>query len=190
MRSTTARERLRDDIDACGYFPDFIEDSVLLALGDEEVVAHLVHVEATFQRDEVHRHLTVLVLTPSRLLINHTDETDEVAGTPAGAASTTESIRLPHLNAVALTRVVTKPERFGRGAAVVETWLQVGWGTVSRVDLEPASCSDPTCEADHGYSGEITSDDLIVRVSAAADGAERVEQLIGFASALQRATGR
>ena len=75
-----------------------------------------------------------------------------------------------------------------RGRAdVSETWLTVGWGAVRRLDLEQASCSDPACEADHGYTGALVGDDLTVRMSAAADGADRVDRLTRFSSALQRA---
>ncbi|WP_343050090.1 DUF5998 family protein [Nocardioides ungokensis] len=52
--------------------------------------------------------------------------------------------------------------------------MTIGWGGVSRVDLEPAGCSDPECEADHGYTGVLASDDFSIRVSAAADGADAV----------------
>jgi hypothetical protein len=62
----------------------------------------------------------------------------------------------------------------------------VGWGAVRRIDLEQASCSDPQCEADHGYTGALVGDDLTVRMSVAADGAERVARLVRFASSLQQ----
>ena len=68
-----------------------------------------------------------------------------------------------------------------------ETWLAVGWGAVRRIDVEPATCSDPQCEADHGYTGTLVGDDLTVRMSAAADGPDRVARLVRFASSLQRA---
>jgi hypothetical protein len=68
--------------------------------------------------------------------------------------------------------------------------LTIGWGGVSRIDLEPAACSDPNCDADHGYTGTLSADDMSLRVSAAADGPEIVSQLLDFASALSAATGR
>jgi hypothetical protein len=87
-----------------------------------------------------------------------------------------------------LTRVVARPAEYRTGSAdVTETWLSVGWGAVRRVDLELASCSDPQCEADHGYTGTMVGDDLTVRMSAAADGRDRVARLVSFATALQRA---
>jgi Family of unknown function (DUF5998) len=58
------------------------------------------------------------------------------------------------------------------------------------VELEPAHCGDETCEADHGYLGTITADDLTLRISEAADGAEAVSQALSFVSALSDATAR
>jgi len=55
-----------------------------------------------------------------------------------------------------------------------------------RIDVEPATCSDPQCEADHGFTGALVGDDLTVRMAAAADGPDRVGRLVRFASSLQR----
>ena len=66
--------------------------------------------------------------------------------------------------------------------------LTIGWGAVARVDLEPAGCADPDCDADHGYPGLLTSDDFSLRVSAAAEGPEAVANLLGFADALSART--
>src|SRR4029077_19279870 len=93
----------------------------------------------------IHRHVTVLALTPSRLVIGHTD--DQPAEPPAPgiyAASSTESVALTKINTVALTRVVTQPEAYRAGSEdVFETWLAVGWGAVRRIDGEPATWRRP-----------------------------------------------
>ena len=189
MRSGSTRRDLRSDIDACGYFPELVEDAITMAVADEELLDFVVHHEPTFNHDEIHRHITVLALTPTRLVVGHTD--DQPAEPPASgiyAASSTESIALTRVNAVALTRVVRAPESYRTGTSDVdETWLSVGWGAVRRIDLEPATCGDPACEADHGLTGTLVGDDLTVRMSAAADGADRVARLVRFSSALQRA---
>ncbi|MFT4109585.1 DUF5998 family protein [Propionicimonas sp.] len=180
---------LRAEIHACGYFPELVCDAVSLALGPEEPVAHLVHHEATFNREEIQRHLSVLVLTASRLIVAHTDENED-PGEPAQALTTTESVGLREVNSVALSQVVAHPERYGsRRTEVSEAWLTITWGTMRRIDLEPAHCADPECEADHGLTGMLAGDDLTVRISAAGDGETKVSQLISFASALQLATG-
>ena len=189
MNSLALPADLRRDIDACGYFPDLIAETIALATAGEPVLHHVVHHEATFARDEIQRHLSVLVLTPTRLIVGHTDESD-APGEAGQAISTTESVGLNRISSVALTRVVAHPERHGRGrSADTETWLSVGWGTATRVELEPAHCGDPECDADHGYSGTIAADDLTVRMSVAADGPDNVARLVSFATALQLASG-
>ncbi len=189
MRLGATRKDLRTEIDACGYFPELVEDAIMIAVADEELLDFVVHHEPTFNHDEIHRHVTVLALTPSRLIVGHTD--DQPAEPPATgiyAASSTESVSLSRINTVVLTRVVNSPETYRTGSTDVnETWLSVGWGAVRRVDLEPATCADPQCEADHGYTGALVGDDLTVRMSAAADGPDRVARLVRFSSSLQRA---
>jgi Family of unknown function (DUF5998) len=190
MRLGSTRKELRAEIDACGYFPELVEDAILIALADEELVDFVVHHEPTFNQNEIHRHVTVLALTPSRLIVGHTDDHPaEEPMTGTFAAASTESVPLSKIDTVVLTRVVGQPEEYRAGSSEVnETWLSVGWGAVRRVDLELATCSDPQCEADHGYTGTLVGDDLTVRMSAAADGADRVARLVSFSISLQRAT--
>ena len=69
MRQSTTDERdhspeLRDAIQHTGYYPDVVADGVLGAVAGEQVVSFYVHHEPTFEREEVRRHLTVVVLTP------------------------------------------------------------------------------------------------------------------------------
>jgi hypothetical protein len=66
--------------------------------------------------------------------------------------------------------------------------LTIGWGGVGRIDLEPAGCGDPQCDADHGYTGVLASDDFSLRVSAAADGSDAVGGLLDFAASLSAAS--
>lgn len=180
---------LIEEIRGCGYFPELIADSIGLACGSEPAQGYLVHHEATFNHDEIQRHLSVLVLTPTRLLVGHTDE-NAAPGEPVQALTTTESVPLGKINSVALSQIVANPESYGtQRASVVETWLTLGWGMVRRIELEPAHCGDPNCDADHGYSGDLAGDDFTVRISAAADGDAKVREVIAFATALQAATG-
>ncbi|ETJ97776.1 DUF5998 family protein [Propionimicrobium lymphophilum] len=183
---------LREAIVGRGFFPSLILESVYSSLGDEAIAEFLVHYEPTFAHDSLGRHMTVLVLTPSRLLCCHTDEVaDEARG--ISATSSVDSVPLRDLGAVTLTRVVNQrmrpdasqhPEMFA--PHLVETWLTLGWRTTRRIDLEPAGCSDPACEADHGYTGVSSSEDMVIRMSPAADGQEEVERLVHFATQLQR----
>jgi hypothetical protein len=188
MRLDATRRDLRTEIESAGYFPDLVEDAIVLAVGDEDLLDFVVHHEPTFNHDEIHRHVTILAMTPTRLIVGHTDDHPaEPPSTGTFAAASTESVALGKVNTVVLTRVVSQPEDYRTGSdAVNETWLSVGWGAVRRIDLEQATCSDPECDADHGFTGALVGDDLTVRVSAAIDGPDRVARLVRFASALQR----
>jgi hypothetical protein len=183
---------LREAIDRSGYYPDLVADAVESALGKEQVDAYVVHHEATFDPAmEVRRHVTVLVLSPTRLLVCHTDEHPAVEGVSASHASTTtEAVLLRRIQSVAVTRVVPDPASYVPGVPPTEVTLTIGWGAISHIDLEPAACGDENCEADHGYTGAVTADDLSLRVSEAADGPEAVTHVLAFAKALSEATAR
>lgn len=192
MRRTLIDEQdrsgdLRVAIDRTGYYPEVVADAVSGAIAGEQVVSFLVHHEPTFERDEVRRHLTVAVLTPSRLVLAHTDEYagDDLLPEPYTSTST-EAIALSTVRSVVVTRMVTNPTQGPSSPA--EAVLTIGWGGVGRIDLEPASCTDPECEADHGYTGVLASDDFSLRVSAAADGADAVSRLLAFAESLSART--
>jgi hypothetical protein len=188
------RHDLRVAIEKSGYYPDVVWDAVSSALAHEQVVSFLVHHEPTIdERDEVRRHVTVMVVTSSRLIIGHTDEhaPDDLLPAPY-TSSSTEAVTLSAVRSVVVNRMVANPASYtGRAASepgADEAVLTIGWGAVGRVDLEPAGCSDPDCEADHGYTGLIASDDFSLRVSAAAEGPEAVANLLGFADALSART--
>lgn len=183
---TALPTKLRAAIVASGYFPEFVATTVGQAVGDEEVVDALVHHEATFSSTELHRHVTVLVLTPTRFIVAHTDDGEHP--NVQQALTTVETVGLRHIRSVALTQVAANPERFGRGKhGTSETWLVVNWGAVRRQEVEPATCADPDCDADHGWTIQDVADDLTVRISAAADGEDAVANLLRFAAHLQRA---
>src|SRR5690349_16624925 len=116
MGSTSSRRAsgqlaLPDDltsaIEQAGYYPSLVGDVVQAALGGDAVVSHLVHQETTFDHDAVRRHITVLALTSSRLVIAHADDhTDERPGHEDMATATTESVPLSAVRGVMITHVV------------------------------------------------------------------------------------
>ena len=190
MRLTEERDRSRDlrtAIERTGYYPEVVAEAVAGAVAGEQVVSFYVHHEPTFERDEVRRHLSVVVLTPTRLVLAHTDEHagDDLLPEPYTSTST-EAVSLSAVKSVVVTRMTTNPTQGPRPPA--EAVLTIGWGGVSRLDLEPAGCNDPECDADHGYTGVLASDDFSLRVSTAADGAEAVDGLLSFAASLSALT--
>jgi hypothetical protein len=155
------------------------------------VVSHLVHQETTFDQDSVRRHITVLALTATRLVVAHADDhTDERPDHADTATATTECVPLSAVRGVMLTHVVAEPQHYRPGSLGREITLTLGWGAVNRVDLLPATCGDPDCEADHGYEGSISSDDISLRISADAEGEAALQQALGFARELSASIGR
>jgi Family of unknown function (DUF5998) len=178
---------LRKAIDRTGYYPEVVADAVTGAVAGEQVVSYYVHHEPTFEHDEVRRHQSVVVLTPSRLILAHTDEHagDDLLPEPYTSTST-EAVSLTAVKSVVVTRMTANPTAGPQAPA--EAVMTIGWGGVSRVDLEPAGCSDPECDADHGYTGVFASDDFSLRVSTAADGGDAVAGLLSFAASLSART--
>jgi len=192
---------LTKDIERAGYYPALVADVVESAVAGDEVVSHLVHQETTFDHDTVRRHITVLALTPTRLVVAHADdhtgeddlaESEEAApqsAATATATATSECVPLSAVRGVMLTHVVESPATYTPGSLGRELTLTLGWGAVSRVDMIPATCGDPNCEADHGYEGTVTTDDIGLRISADADGEPALAQAMMFARTLSAAIG-
>jgi hypothetical protein len=181
-------------IERSGYYPGLVTDAVSSAVGAEPVVSFVVHHDAHFDPGmEVRRHMTVLALTSTRLVFSHTDEypADETdPDSRAQAETSTEAVRFSRISSVALTRAIPDPASYVPGVTMPsEVVLTIGWNALSHIELEPAHCGDDNCEADHGYTGTVTADDLTLRVSEAADGEAAVRQVLAFAQALSTATG-
>ncbi len=179
---------LTRSITHAGYYPALVCDVVESAVAGDQVVAHLVHQETTFDQDSVMRHVTVLVVTQGRLVIAHADDY-AAPGEPLVATATTETIPLDAVRGVMVTHVVTDPETFTPGTHSRDITLTLGWGAVSRLDLLPAQCADPDCEADHGFEGTLASDDISLRISAAADGEAAVNAALAFSRDLSSRIG-
>jgi Family of unknown function (DUF5998) len=194
MSAVAAQDRsaaLGRAIEQTGYYPEVVWAGIRAAVAGESVVSFLVHHEPTIDGDEVRRHITVVVLTPTRLILAHTDEhaPDDLLPEPYTSTST-EAVALASVTSVVVNRMVANPASVdgSRLPPPAEAVLTIGWGGVSRIDLEPAGCSDPECEADHGYTGVLSSDDFSLRVSAAADGQPAVDALLSFAESLSART--
>jgi hypothetical protein len=197
MRDTriAAGDGMRAAIERSGYYPGLVFDAVSSALGGEPVISYVVTHDALFDTGmEVRRHMTVLALTPTRLVYSHTDESPADAADADSrpqAETSTEAVRFSQISSVAVTRVVADPASYVPGRTTpAEVVLTIGWNVLSHIELEPAHCGDENCDADHGYTGTLTADDLTMRVSEAADGEDAVRQVLEFARALSEATSR
>ncbi len=180
--NSTLPAELIAEIAECGFYPNLVTETAEMGIGGQETLDYLVQHEATFAGRELHRHLTVLIRTARQLVICHVDEGE--GGRPE-ALSTVECVALRAVDSVVVTRSLSDPEQL---TSLSEAWLTIVWGAARRLDLGPAACEDPTCEADHGYTGVLQPDDITVRMSRQADG-ENARRLVAFGLRLQGAVG-
>jgi hypothetical protein len=179
---------LRRQLEAVGYFPQIIGDAVELALAGQAPTAFHVHPDVAFGHGTIGRHLSVLVLTASRLIVAHADDHTPDDGGPAAVAVSTEAIPLGEIKAVSLSHIYAAPEEYQPGTAPAALRLAVSWGVTRMLDAEPVGCPDPDCVADHGISGTITSEDISLSINAEIAGADAALALRDFSLKLSQAT--
>lgn len=165
-----------DRIKQTGFFPRIVESALRRALGGEEPLAQVLRLDADFDRGSMFRHLTCAVVSPSAFIQVHVDELED-----GGAGVSTSIHPLSRLGSIATLEVLADPEL---GGTLSELTLTVDVQGARRLELEPAHCEDPNCEADHGYSAASFPDDLTMRISAAADGPEALEEAETFVEVL------
>ena len=186
---TTAAADLQQDLVRAGFYPQMIQDVLAEAMFARPVLDHYVHLETHFDRTEVHRHITVLVLSDSALFIIHVDDQQlDEHGSEIVAQVSTEMIALKRIASVATSYVFQQPQHYRTGEEVRELTFGLSWNGTTRLDIAPAGCGDPECDADHGATGTAQPEDLVIRVSAEADGQSAVNKARGFAVRLRQAT--
>lgn len=181
-----AGESLTAALERTGFYPLLVGDVVADALDGRAPLTHLVHLETHFERSEVRRHVTVLVLTEDMLVVTHVDEAPlDDTGSRMAAQVSTESVPVTQIATVVLSYVYAQPADYSPGDPVREVTLAIAWSGGQRVDVVPAGCGDPQCEADHGYTGTVAQEDLVLRISAEADGPRAVDDAKHFARLLR-----
>ena len=183
------RGALREAIDRTGYYPEVVSDGVDGAVDGREVDAFYVHHEPTIERDEVRRHVTVVVLTPSRLILAHTDEHagDDLLPQPYTSTSTEAISALRSVKSVVVTRMVANPT-LGGAARCHEAVLTIGWGGVRPPRPGAGRLRRPAVRGRPRLPGVLAADDFSLRVSAAAEGPDAVNSLLEFAQHLSALT--
>jgi hypothetical protein len=189
---------LRAAIGRAGFYPALVASAVTAPLGDEPVTAFLVHHDTAFLDShgdtaaepgmEMLRHITILALTPTRLIHSHTDEYQD-KGDPAApprAETTTGSIPLARLTVTVCQRI-PGPAAYDPATTIpAEVQLTIDWSSRWHAEGGQDHCDDDTCENFHGYL-TLTGDDLALQVSHAAHGPAAITSALTFAAALARA---
>ena len=133
-----------------------LEDVSAILKGYGPIRSYFIRPETVFDQDSVFDSIGVFVLTKSHLIIVISDVTYELS--PTGEfVTTTQVVQLSQIRdfQVVRRRVLDGPERGALGTVQ----LRFRWGAGWAADIRPASCDDPTCEADHGYLAMVSGDD-------------------------------
>lgn len=183
-----AATELNESITRAGFYPELVKAAVADGLLGFEPHAQLVHLETHIDNAEIHRHITVLALAADFLLVAHLDDQQmDEEGDSIVAHVNVETLPVSAVKSVGLSYSYPQPQNYEAGEHPAEVSLSISWTGGQRLDLQPAQCPDPTCTADHGYTGVAASEDIMLRVSAPADGAQAVENARNFAGYLRRA---
>ena len=184
--ANTKGRSLEAALQRSGFYPRLVADVVNDALDGQEPLAHLVHLETHFDRTEVHRHITVLVLTEEMLVITHVDDQQlDEAGEQMVAQVSTESVPVGQIRSVILSYTYAQPQDYKPSDPARELTVSIAWSGGQRLEMGPASCGDPQCDADHGFSGTVVQEDIALRISAEAEGLQAVADAKAFARALR-----
>lgn len=184
----SAAEALTRDIQQAGFYPELVLDTVDEALAGLVPTSHLVQVETHFDQNEVHRHITVLVLAGQMLLVAHLDDQNlDESGQQVLAHVSVETLHVSRIRTLTISYTYPQPQHYQAGSPVSEVSMLIAWTGSQRLDVQPADCPDPACDADHGYTGMGPREDMLLRVSAPADGEEATAQARSFARALRSA---
>ncbi|OKL52494.1 DUF5998 family protein [Buchananella hordeovulneris] len=177
-------QRLLSELANFDYYPRAAARMLDLALAGESVADMLVQQSTSIDDEAVRRHLNAMVLTPTRLLLLHVDDLDDEAG---AIVVSTDAVALSEISALRVSHGLRDPEG-PHGGELTEVTLSIGWRSTRQIEVQPKSCGDPECVAEHGWGGVLLNEDVMVRVTAAADGAAQVRRTSEFAAQLARAT--
>ena len=145
------REQLVADIKHAGFYPDLVLEVVDDALAGLNPDAHFVQHETHFSRDDFHRHITVMVLCGEHVIFAHLDD-QHLEGDAQGTVAhvSVEAVHLSALNAVTISYGFSQPQAYNAGStAPTEISFQIAWTGSLHMELAPAGCQDPQCNADH-----------------------------------------
>ncbi|RJN31229.1 DUF5998 family protein [Nesterenkonia natronophila] len=197
----TSTVSLKEAIDRGGFYPSLVHHTVTEALDGREPEQQIVHVDTHFDFEEVHRHITVLVLAEDVMVVAHLDDHDaeedrpfqhEDSG-PSGSSEvvariSTEVVPVVRLRSLILSEVHRRPDEFRPDRGLAEVSLNINWTGSARFDSMPADCGNPDCVADHGDTGTVVPEDVTLRIAATAEGDTAVDEARSFVRALRRAT--
>lgn len=146
--------------------PPMVDDVAAIVRLHGPIRTYFIRPETVFDRDSVFDATAIFLLTDSHLIVVLSDVTYEFV--PVGEfVTTTQVIPLKEIHdyQVIRRRVLDGPE----SGAIASVQMRLRWGANRTLDIRPASCDDPTCEAEHGFIGMSAGEDGDVLLDATLD---------------------
>jgi hypothetical protein len=105
-------------------------------------------------------------------------------------ATSSETVALRRVGNISVSRIFGNPAEYKPGALPRIVRVTLNWGGGEVIELEPATCPDPDCQADHGYAGSLSGEDISLDVDTELTGEEAAIRLLAFAQELSAAAAR
>ncbi|AOZ72680.1 hypothetical protein BK816_04730 [Boudabousia tangfeifanii] len=169
-------DSLIQDINRAGVHPKQLMHSLQRALGTQTLRGWLVQVMTDLDSMEIFRHVTVAAFSDTHFFRAHVDEED------AEAMISVEVVSLPRIHTYLVADAYDT--KLPDSEQLSELSLRLNWGSIRRFGLDPNQCSDPSCDADHGYQGVSTPDDLLLIAKRNVDGPEEIAKMEDFIAQL------
>src|SRR5699024_6308229 len=117
------------DIERAGFYPQLVADVMGQQLGERKILSHYVHVETHFGYDDLHRHITVLVLAQGNVLsaLHLNDLQDDLDDGPPRAAVATDLGPLSSISSDSGTTGYDTTQDYQSGQSPTYVTLVLSW---------------------------------------------------------------
>lgn len=168
------------ELSQAAFHPAAMEGYLKDCLFDEDILGYFAGAQMTFDRGSVARYANLFVVTPTRLIHIYASDLPF----PESEQDVHVQVQtIPLKNLTGIEAIYGHPATGGSAGDLV---LVIGWGVNSRIAIDFGACEDPECGGNHGNGG-VSQEDIVIRVSAEADGADRLASALEFARVLRRA---
>lgn len=169
----------------------FYERLVLHSLtnlrGNRELEAFLLDSSTSFENDGLVRQQLILMLTQTDLMVCYIEEIADLPDSDSKLRISTEIVPIQKLGPFQVQRYYSNPGRFGSADSYLnEVVLSLSWTRTQAIDIGPASCDDPECTNEHGYTGQSRLGDYSAKYSRKLDNQYWIEHAEKFATTLER----
>jgi hypothetical protein len=169
------------------FYDRLVLNSLSNLRGAKEIQAFLLDSSTSFEHDGLVRQQLVLMLTESELLVCYVEEIAEMPDSDSKLRVSTEIVPIRRLGPFQVQRYYSNPAKFGSSESVLnEVVLSLSWTGNQALDIGPASCDDPECTNEHGFTGQSRMGDYTAKYSLKLDNQYWIDHAEKFATSLEQ----